>query len=175
MLQEHKQRPKQVLKSEMAVKMRKLNFPISEHKIAREDDHTRIFDVIRKKWVVLTPEEWVRQNLIKYLTDELGYPGQLITVEKSLLYNGMKRRSDLVVYDRSGNPLLIAECKAPEITVKSSTFDQAAKYNFSMRVPYLLITNGLNHYCCAFRLDDNGWTFLDEIPAYEELLSTKKA
>ena len=129
-----------------------------------------ILDPLRKKYVLLTPEEWVRQHLVQYLLHEKAVPRSLMTVEMGFLYQDMRRRADLVVYDRNGHVLLIAECKAPDVRVHQDTFDQIGRYNKTIRARYLLITNGLDHYC--FVVDHQAHTYhrLDDIPTYDALL-----
>ena len=147
--------------------MKKLNFPSYQFKIKSENNRKQIFDDIRKKYVRLTPEEWVRQHLAKHLIIEKKYPAGLIAIEAGLNYNGLKKRSDLVAYNNQGKPILIAECKAPNIKLTQSTFDQAAIYNMSLKVNYLLITNGLEHYCCSIDHKKKEFYFLSEIPIYK--------
>ena len=130
--------------------MQKLNLPEYSFRIQKTDKGLQIFDPLRKKFLVLTPEEWVRQNFIQYMVHEKKYPASLIAVETGLKYNRLKKRSDIIVHDRKGNVWLIVECKAPQITISQKIFDQAAIYNVSgkTKAKYLAITNGLKHYCC---------------------------
>ncbi len=144
-----------------------LNLPAFEHQIVEKAGKQHIFDVFRKKYVSLTPEEWVRQHFLHWIVREKAYPAGLIAVEASLVYNKMARRADAIVYGRDGKALMIIECKASEIKITQDVFDQAAMYNFPMGVRYLVITNGIDHYCC-FR-ENNTWTFLDDVPGYHEL------
>ena len=130
---------------------------------------TEIFDPIRKQFYVLQPEEWVRQNFIQYLIREKNYPGGLMAVEKGLNLNGMKKRADIVQYNKSGQAALIVECKAPEVKITQETFDQAARYNMSLRVKYLIITNGLEHYACAVDFENARVRFLKEIPDFDTI------
>ena len=127
----------------------------------------QIFDEIRKKYVYLTPEEWVRQHLVQYLIQDKNYPSGLLSIEAGLNYNGLKKRSDLVAYNTFGKPILIAECKAPNIKLTQSTFDQAAMYNMTLRVNHLLITNGLEHYCCTIDHKKKEFHYIEEIPTYK--------
>ncbi|MDR9397964.1 type I restriction enzyme HsdR N-terminal domain-containing protein [Salibacter sp.] len=149
--------------------MQKLNFPEYEFSIRNVAKKTQIFDQTRKRYYVLTPEEWVRQHLVEYLVHELGFPRSLLEIEKSLTLNKMHKRADLLVRDKSGNPILLAECKAPDVKVTQKTFDQAGRYNMVFRVPYLLITNGVQHFCAQIDFNRNSYKFLREIPSYEEL------
>ncbi len=134
------------------------------------DDKSMIFDVVRKKFVRLTDEEWVRQNCISYLINEKLCPTSLIAVEKELTLHSMKRRTDIVVYDNKGMPLLIVECKAPSVKISPEVFDQAARYNLTLKVNYLMVTNGLQHYCCFIDHQKQSYAFVEEIPLYKDLL-----
>ncbi|MDR1225789.1 MAG: type I restriction enzyme HsdR N-terminal domain-containing protein [Prevotellaceae bacterium] len=129
----------------------------------------RIFDPIRRQYVKATPEEVVRQHIINYLTNHKGAPQGLITVERSLKLNGLTKRCDILVCDRNGNPLLLVECKAPEVKITNSAFEQIARYNLTLRVPYLVVTNGSTTYCCKVDFDTEKIEFLKDIPGYEEL------
>lgn len=128
-----------------------------------------IFDVARQKYVSLTPEEWVRQNFLKYLIEEKKYPIGLLGVEIALKINGMSRRADIIAYNRLGKPILIVECKAPAVNITQSEFDQAAMYNMRLKVDYLIITNGLNHYCCKVKVDEKKYEFLQQVPYFDDL------
>jgi type I site-specific restriction endonuclease len=153
--------------------MQSLNFPFLPEKVVVKDGQAKVFDVVRKKWYLLTPEEWVRQHLILFLNKEKGCPLSLMAVEKALQYNGMLRRSDLVVYSTDTTPLLLAECKAPEIRITESVFDQVARYNMSLRVPFLMVTNGLQHFCCKIDFEKESYSFLNTIPDYDQLKTGK--
>jgi len=126
----------------------------------------QVFDVIRKKYFVLTPEEWVRQHFIHYLNNEKNYPMGLMGVEKMIKYNALKTRADIVLYTREGKAKMIVECKAPNIKITQDTFNQIAKYNFKLKVKYLVVTNGMKHYCCKMEYNTNEIEFLEEIPSY---------
>lgn len=128
-----------------------------------------IFDPVRKKYVVLTPEEYVRQQIISYLTNEKGYPLGLLKVETVLNLNGMTKRTDIMVYSRSGNPIMIVECKAESVQLTQAVFDQLARYNLKFNVPYLIATNGIKHYCCVLDFEQSTYTFIKEIPCYNDL------
>ena len=130
------------------------------------EEKTHIFDVVRKKYLVLTPEEWVRQNFIHYLNQEKKYPLGLMGVEQMVKYNSLKTRADIVLYNKEGNPNIIVECKAPKVKITQDTFYQIAKYNLILKVDYLILTNGVKHYCCKMRYVDNNFVFLKEIPNY---------
>lgn len=128
-----------------------------------------IFDQIRRKYVRLTPEEWVRQNFIQYLVNEGRYPPGLLGVEVMFLLNKLKRRVDILVHNRSGKPVMIVECKEPEVRIDDRVFDQIVTYNLGLRVPYIVVTNGLVHYACKVRKDQPGYEYINVIPLYEEL------
>lgn len=146
--------------------MKKLNLPAFDYKLKNQAERLYIFDPIRRKYLVLTPEEWVRQHLLNYLTQHLGYPKGLVTTETGLRYNGMQRRSDLLVRDTQGQPYLLAECKAPEITLTNEVFRQISTYNQVLQARLLLVSNGLQHFCCKFNADLQKWEFLPQIPAW---------
>ena len=146
--------------------MELLNLPPYQFKLKKADDRVQIFDAIRKKYVVLTPEEWVRQNFLQYLIQEKNYPSSLIVLEASLKYNQLQKRADVLVYDKSGIPLLMVECKAPSVKITQDTFDQVARYNMIFKVKYLIVTNGLNHFCCLMDYSDNSYRYLEMIPAF---------
>ena len=128
--------------------MQKLNFPQFEYRFKSTENKVYIFDVIRKKFIVLQPEEWVRQHCVHYLINEKNYPKSLINVEKELNINGLKKRYDIVIFNPDGSILLIVECKSYDITINQNTFDQIARYNLALNAEFLMVTNGLNHYYC---------------------------
>ena len=130
------------------------------------EEKKHIFDVVRKKHLLLTPEEWVRQNFIHYLNKEKNYPLGLMGVEKMVKYNSLKTRADIVLYNTEGKANIIVECKSPEVKITQDTFYQIAKYNFQLKVKYLIVTNGMKHYCCKMDYETNEITFLEEIPVY---------
>ena len=146
-----------------------LNFPPYEFRAKANGKRMMIFDVIRKKYVALTPEEWVRQHLVNYLVTEKGYPATLISVETPLKYARLDKRSDLLVNDRNGQPLMLVECKAPEVAINQKVFEQIAIYNLTVKAPFLMVTNGLQHYCLSAATDSSPSHFLKEIPEYSEL------
>ena len=149
--------------------MQKLNLPDYELKTRIKNGKTEIFDEVRKKYLVLTPEEWVRQNLIKYLINDRGAPAGLISIEKALKVNNMNRRTDIVVYKKNGNALMIVECKAPNVQIDQKVFEQIARYNMSLKVPVLLVSNGNTHYCCKIDYSKNNFSFLETIHDYPDL------
>jgi predicted type IV restriction endonuclease len=127
-----------------------------------------IFDEIRKKFVALTPEEWVRQHVVKYLLLEKKYPKSLINVEKLVKVNGLNKRYDIVVFQPNGEIFLLIECKAPEVAISQQTFDQIARYNLKLNAQYLMVTNGLNHYFCQMDFENEQYVFLKEAPEYRK-------
>ncbi|MCD6598306.1 MAG: type I restriction enzyme HsdR N-terminal domain-containing protein [Bacteroidales bacterium] len=149
--------------------MDKLNLPEYTFRVNNFKDQKWIFDPLRKKKVVLTPEEWVRQNFIQFLIQEKHYPEQLIKVEMGFKVNNLTKRSDILVYDRKGKPSLIVECKAPSVKVSQDVFDQIARYNISLKVDFLVVTNGMEHYCCKINHQKKSYQFLRNIPDFEDL------
>ena len=143
-----------------------LNLPIAALKTKLVDGTTQVFDQVRKKYLVLTPEEWVRQHFIYYLNQEKNYPLGLMGVEQMVKYNGMQTRADIVLYTTEGKPNMIVECKAPNVKITQDAFNQIAKYNFKLKVRYLVLTNGIQHFCCQMDYETNGIKFLEEIPSY---------
>lgn len=146
-----------------------LNFPSYPFKIKEADGKQLIWDVIRKKWFVLQAEEWVRQHLIHYLIEDLGYPKGLISVEKLVTVNQQRRRYDLAVANKEGGFILLAECKAPTEKINQATFNQVAAYNIQLQVPYLLVTNGLQHFFCKINFETKNFEFLKEVPKWGDL------
>ena len=149
-----------------------LNFPEFQFKLRTFNNRQEIFDAVRRKYVALNPEEWVRQHLIAYLTSIKGYPISIIGVEKQLLLNRQTKRFDLVVFDRNARPLILAECKAPGVEVSEKTFDQAARYNIMLKADFFLITNGLQHYFCRLDYENKRYVFIEDIPHLDDLNST---
>ena len=146
--------------------MQVLNFPKFTFRFKNSENKVSIFDAIRKKFVILQPEEWVRQHCVQYLIDVKGYPISLINVEKELKVNDLKKRYDIVIFNPDGSIHLIVECKAPKIKIKQDTFDQVARYNLALNATYLMVTNGLNHYYCIMDFDVEKYHFLEDIPDY---------
>lgn len=143
-----------------------LNFPTYNFKVKKVENRNYIFDIIRKKFVVLTPEEWVRQHLVHYLIEHCGCTPSLIAVEKGLTVNGLQKRFDVLVYDNKGKAILLAECKAPDIQLSASTFLQAAVYNKSLAVSSLVITNGLELRFCLYNTNFTAYQITNDIPKY---------
>ena len=146
--------------------MPQLNLPNAVLKIKLVKGITQVFDAVRKKYLVLTSEEWVRQHFIYYLNTEKKYPLGLMGVEKIVKYNGQSTRADIILYNNTGKPNMIVECKAPEVKITQDTFDQIAKYNFKLKVNFLVVTNGMQHFCCAMDYENNKINFLKEIPQF---------
>ncbi|WP_026705096.1 type I restriction enzyme HsdR N-terminal domain-containing protein [Flavobacterium soli] len=146
--------------------MQQLNFPAYNFRFKNSENKTAIFDEIRKKFIILTPEEWVRQHVVQYLMKEKNYPKSLINVEKLLKVNGLVKRYDVVVFNNDGSILILVECKAPEIKISQTTFDQIARYNMTMKAEYLMVTNGHNHYFCQMDFENERYDFLRELPGY---------
>ena len=156
--------------------MQHLNFPEYNFRIRRNESgqSSEIFDIVRKKFVALSPEEWVRQHLLHFLITKKKYPASLLAVEKELSVAGIKKRTDVVVYSRNALPLLIAECKSPDIALNQNVFDQAARYNLPLNVGWLLLTNGLVHYCCKINSSEKKYELVGEIPEYDNLVQGSK-
>jgi hypothetical protein len=150
----------------------KLNFPGYNFKIIipdKDGQSSKVFDIVRRKYISLTPEEWVRQHLLHFLVFEKEVPKSLIGIEKKILVNNILKRTDLVVYSRNAKPLLIAECKASSVKISQDTFDQAARYNLSVNAKYFVLTNGLEIFCCTLDHPNKSYHFLPEVPSYELL------
>ncbi|MTI20922.1 type I restriction enzyme HsdR N-terminal domain-containing protein [Fulvivirga sp. RKSG066] len=147
--------------------MIELNLPNIDCNIRKKAANVEIFDIIRKKYIVLTPEEWVRQHFIHYLIHHLNYPKSLFKVESGLNYNRLSKRSDILVYNNAMEPELLVECKAYNVKINQKGFDQLSIYNSKIKARYLVLTNGLSHYCCTRSSDDTRYDFLNEVPAYK--------
>ena len=148
------------------MEMPHLNLPKVALKTKSVEGTTQVFGQVRKKYFVLTPEEWVRQHFIHYLNKEKNYPMGLMGVERMIKYNSMQTRADIVLYNKEGKSNMIVECKAPKVKITQDTFNQIAKYNSQLKVKYLVVTNGMKHYCCKMEYDSNEIKFLGEIPNY---------
>lgn len=147
--------------------MQSLNFPAYEFSIRQDGERLAIFDPLRKKYISLTPEEWVRQHVIRYLLEAKGYPGGLLSVEGSITLFRTVKRYDLAAFDRKGNPLLVVECKSPDVPINEKVVDQVIRYNITLNAPYLLITNGLIHI--ALEKDGEGYRQVNEVPGFGQL------
>ena len=147
-----------------------LNLPPREFNIRNGNDGNRqIFDRLRRRFVNLSPEEWVRQNFVEYLIEDKGFPKGLMSNEVSLTQNGISRRCDTLVADRFGRPFVIVEYKAPHIRITQQVFDQICRYNMVLHARYLIVSNGLTHFGCRIDYENNSYSFLRDIPAYCDL------
>lgn len=144
-----------------------INFPPPDFKITKEGSKEMIFDRFRKKYVVLTPEEWVRQNFLNYLVKVLQYPASLIAIEKEIFLGEMKKRYDIVIYNRATQPWMLVECKEMNVPLTEHTMQQVIRYNMVIPATYLVITNGVNTFCGKYVAGENKWRFLQELPAFE--------
>ncbi len=150
--------------------MHPLNLPDYTQYLRINSKDGTVFDSFRKKTVKLTPEEWVRQNFLMFLKIEKGYPEGLLSVEMGMTLNNLVRRCDIVVFDSTGKARLIVECKAPKVKITQKTFDQIAVYNLKLNVDYLIVTNGLSHYCCQMDYENNTYRFLEGIPDFATVI-----
>ncbi len=149
--------------------MQALDLPDHGVKLKHGDHGVQVFDPVRQRWVALTPEEWVRQHVINYLVHDLQCPRSLLGIEAPLVLNGLSKRADIVVFGRNGRPLALVECKAPGIAVSQRTIEQAARYNVVFQVRYLMVTNGLRHYCCSVDLQRGAVEFLPHLPVHSSM------
>lgn len=149
--------------------MQHLNLPSYKFRIKSSENKYFIFDIIRKKNIVLTPEEWVRQHFVHYLIEEKKYPISLISIEKKLTINKLTKRTDILVFNKKGEPAIIIECKAPSVKITQDTFDQIARYNLTLNAKYLITTNGLEHYYCKMDFQNECYIFLKDIPDYTDI------
>ncbi len=147
--------------------MHELNFPKFDFRFKSNENKISIFDEIRKKFIILQPEEWVRQHCVQYLIQHKNYPKSLINVEKTLQINNLNKRYDIVVFNPDGSIHLIVECKAADIDINQKTFDQIARYNLALDASYLMVTNGINHYYCKMDFKKEQYQFLKDIPDYQ--------
>lgn len=146
--------------------MKPLNFPKFNFRVKNTENQLRIFDIVRKKFVRLHPEEWVRQHVVHYLHHIKNYPLSYINVEKLLTVNTLKKRYDIIVYRKAGSISILVECKAPEVAIKQKTFDQLAQYNATADADYLMVTNGQEHYYCQMDYRNKKYHFLRDIPDF---------
>ncbi|MFH6603977.1 type I restriction enzyme HsdR N-terminal domain-containing protein [Maribacter algicola] len=146
--------------------MQALDFPKYGFRFKSSENKIWIFDIIRKKFVVLQPEEWVRQHVVHFLIEDKKYPPSHINVEKQLTVNGLKKRYDVVVFNSDGSIKVLVECKSPQTTILQATFDQIARYNMQMNAEYLMVSNGLQHFYCQMDLENQKYTFLEHIPDF---------
>jgi hypothetical protein len=146
-----------------------LNLPAFDVKVTEKEGRRMIFDPLRRRYVTLTPEEWVRQHFVNYLITEKHYPEDLLGNEMSLRHNTVVRRCDTIVYNRFLAPLMIVEYKSPHVPIKGAVFDQISRYNASLKARFLTVSNGIQHFCCRIDYETQTYTFLENIPAYDEL------
>ena len=146
--------------------MNRLNLPAYEHRVKKEGGKNMILDLIRRKYVALTPEEWVRQHFVHYLINEFKYPKSLFRVESGLKYNNMHKRSDIVIHDRQGKAWMLIECKSPDIKLTQKAFNQIAVYNMTIGAKYLAVTNGMVHHCCQAKIASHEAVFLERFPEF---------
>jgi hypothetical protein len=149
--------------------MQELNFPRFSFRFKNSENKTAIFDEIRKKFVVLTPEEWVRQHTVKFLTETKKASKSFLNIEKAIQQNGLTKRYDIVVFQRDGGIKLLVECKAPEVKITQAVFDQIARYNLELNADYLMVTNGLQHYFCQMDFNQKTYRFLTDLPELKTL------
>ena len=147
--------------------MEKLKFPKFNLLVKSKENKNFIFDSVRKKWLVLSPEEWVRQHCIHYLLDNKGYPLGLMQVEKKLKVNKSEKRYDIIVFNKEGTINILVECKRPNVRITQKTFDQIAQYNLTLNSDYLMITNGLYHYYCKMDFEQKKYVFLEDLPSFK--------
>lgn len=151
--------------------MQPLNLPTFQANIKKIDGMVKILDVLRQKFVALTPEEWVRQHFVHFLMEQKGYPQTLMANEVAVTLNGMSRRCDTVVYRQEGmKPRMIVEYKRPDVEITQKVFEQICRYNMVLEVEWLVVSNGIQHYCCKVDITNGGYAFVEDIPSYEEIL-----
>ena len=149
--------------------MKKLNLPSFQANIRDKNNKIEIFDEFRKKFVSLTPEEWVRQNFAHFMVNQKNYPKGLLAIEYSFRLETRIKRVDILAFNRTGNPLLVVECKAAEVNINQKVFDQIARYNMAFKVNYLVVTNGIEHYACKLDYKTLSYEFIQEIPSFDIL------
>jgi len=147
--------------------MQNLNFPSYNFRFKNSENKVSIFDDIRKKFIILTPEEWVRQHTVQFLLQDRNYPKSYLNVEKLIKLNDTVKRYDIVVFKPNGELFLLVECKAPEVKISQDTFDQIARYNLKLKAQYLMVTNGLNHYFCQMDFENEQYIFLEGLPEFK--------
>jgi hypothetical protein len=151
--------------------LKELNLPQYSFRITGKEGSEMILDPVRRKYVKLTPEEWVRQNFVQYLINVGKYPPGLLRIEVLFRLNRLKKRVDILVHNRSGKPVMIIECKEPDVKIDEKVFEQIVTYNIGLKVPYIVATNGMVHYACKIDVEESKFEFLLVIPLYEELLT----
>jgi hypothetical protein len=145
-----------------------LNLPLVDFKTKLVNQTVQVFDEVRMKYVNLTPEEWVRQNFIHYLKNIKCYPFSLMGIEKTIAYNSLKKRADIVLYNREAQPIMIVECKSANVNINQDVFYQISRYNSVLKVKYLVVINGIRHMCCSIDYKSNKLNFLKEIPSFRQ-------
>ncbi|MBR6141372.1 MAG: type I restriction enzyme HsdR N-terminal domain-containing protein [Bacteroidaceae bacterium] len=150
-----------------------LNLPKTELKVTTKAGKPHVFDFLRRKYVTLTPEEWVRQQFVHFLVDSKGYPAECIGNEVSIRLGSMRKCCDTVVYGREAEPLMIVEYKSPGVEITQQVFDQISRYNIRLRVKWLIVSNGLQHYCCHIDYANGTYRFVEDIPSYTDILAKK--
>jgi len=146
--------------------MQKLDFPSYSFRFKNSENKVSIFDDIRKKFILLTPEEWVRQHTVQFLLQEKNYPKSYLNVEKLIKINDIYKRYDIIVFQPNGEIFLLIECKAPSVSITQETFDQIARYNLKLKAQFLMVTNGVNHYFCKMDFENEEYVFLTELPDF---------
>lgn len=147
----------------------RLNIPFSELRTEFREGILKVYDPLRRKFVALTPEEYVRQQFTAWMRNSLHYPASMMANEIGVEFHGMKKRCDTVVFNREGNPHVIVEFKAPDVKISQATFDQIVRYNMTLHAKYLIVSNGMNHYCCVVDYVNDTYHFIPQIPDYQEL------
>ena len=153
--------------------MEALNLPKADLNIVRQGHRLMVFDTLRQRFVALTPEEWVRQHFVRFLQSHRGFPAGVIANEVTVELNGMRKRCDTLVYGPHAEPLMVVEYKAPQVGITQQVFDQICRYNMRLRVRWLVVSNGLQHFCCHIDYDRMSYTFLPEVPCFQDLLAGK--
>jgi len=148
-----------------------LNLPVSELRIKKQTGKNFVFDLLRKQYVRLTPEEFVRQQFVAFLIKHKGYPSGCMANEIEIVLGKIRKRCDSVIYDNYLNPVMIIEYKAPSVDIDQKTFDQITRYNFALQVPWLIISNGIRHFCCRLNKEKKEYVFVNEIPDYNEVMN----
>ena len=149
--------------------MQALNLPKTDLKIITKDGKQQVFDILRRKYVTLTPEEWVRQQFVHFLIQHKGYPAECIGNEISITLNGTKKRCDSVVYGQNAQPAMIVEYKSPQVEISQQVFEQISRYNIKLKVKWLIVSNGLRHYCCRIDYENGTCQFVEDIPPYNDI------
>lgn len=155
--------------------MDKLNLPTVSLRIRDNGEFLQVWDPLRNKYVAFTPEENVRQHFTAWLANDFGYPASMMANEKGITVNGTRKRCDTVVFGRDGNPLVIVEYKAPSVAITQDVFEQIVRYNMALHARYLIVSNGLNHYCCVMDYVRSGYHFIPNIPRYREIVAPPPA